>query len=198
MKYDTVIVNGQVVLEEKVVCKNIGIISDRIVEIFDENQLYHADNIIDAQNCIVMPGAIDTHTHFFEPGAEYREDFYCGTKAAASGGFTCVMEMPNSNPAVVDTDTFLLKRGLAEKSAVIDYALWGGATATNFNQLDNLKKHGCVAFKGFTLDAGPQFPYLNTELEMEAMKIVAGMNMVLGFHAEDPVIVRRIKKTIQE
>lgn len=194
MKYDTVIMNGQVVFEEEVAYKNVGIINDKIVDIFDNNILFQAENIINADNCIVMPGAIDTHTHFFEPGAEYREDFYCGTMAAASGGFTCIMEMPNSNPAVVDKETLLLKKGLAEKNAVIDYALWGGATATNLDQLDELKKHGCIAFKGFTLDAGPHFPYLNTEMEMEAMKKVASMNSVLGFHAEDPVIVSELKK----
>ncbi|MDD3172759.1 MAG: allantoinase AllB [Herbinix sp.] len=196
MKYDLVIQNGKVVLEDKVIHSNIGIKDGKIADVFESDQ-FIADNVIDANNKYVMPGAIDTHTHFFEPGASYREDFEHGTKAAASGGFTCIMEMPNSNPAVVDLETFEMKRKFAEKGAVIDYALWGGATATNLDNLDILKNLGCIALKGFTLYAGTAFPYLNTEMQMDAMKKVKALNMILGFHAEDPVIVKTLTEKYQ-
>lgn len=193
MQYDMVISGGTLVLEDRMVKRNIGIVNGKIASIFDSTD-YDAVQRIEAHGCYVMPGAIDTHTHFFEPGAEYREDFAHGTRAAASGGFTCIMEMPNSNPAVKDSETFRIKKRLAESGAVVDYALWAGATADNGEHLKALKELGCVAFKAFTLDAGSTFPYLNTEMEMEFMQKIAGLGSVFGFHAEDPVIVSELTK----
>ena len=202
MKYDSVIINGLLVLEDQVARKNLGIRDGKIAAILEETEAIEPETgagegtprILDAQGCYVLPGAIDTHTHVFEPGAEYREDFAHGTRAAAGGGFTCIMEMPNSNPAVVDADTFFLKKSLAGAGAVVDYAIWAGATAANLDRLPELKSLGCVAYKAFTLDAGPAFPYLNAELEMDAMNRIAGTGRVLGFHAEDPVIIGELAK----
>lgn len=193
MRFDMVIKGGTVVAEGGTGQKNIGIRDGRIAA-FPEGDGWEAGEVLDAAGCYVLPGAIDTHTHFFEPGAEYREDFAHGTRAAASGGFTCIMEMPNSNPAAVDRDTFLLKKELAGRGAVVDYALWAGATAGNLGHLEELKELGCIAFKAFTLDAGPAFPYLNTEMQMEAMEKIRGLNRVFGFHAEEPAVVGELKK----
>ena len=192
--YDMLIQNGLIVLENEVIKGTLGIKEGKITAILKDGCDEEAVQTIDADGNYVFPGAIDTHTHFFEPGESWREDFIHGTRAAASGGFTCIMEMPNSNPAVTDEESFNLKRKLAETDPVVDYAIWGGATATNLNQLDELKKIGVIAFKAFTLDAGPTFPFLNTEMEMEAMKKISKTGMVLGFHAEDPIVIKELKK----
>lgn len=196
--YDLIIKNGRLVLENEVVFGKIGILNGKIAAIFHEEEGAGEEipgkKELDVHGCYVLPGAIDPHTHFFEPGADHREDFAHGTRAAASGGFTCIMEMPNSNPAVKDQETFYLKKSLAEKGAVVDYAIWAGATADNLDHLSQLKDLGCVAYKGFTLDAGPAFPWLNTQLQMEAMKKVKELGKVLGFHAEDPAVIGELKK----
>lgn len=194
MKYDLIVRNAQVVLEDSVVCKDVAVSQGKIAAILDRGSCASdAAEKVDASGCYLLPGGIDTHTHFFEPGADYREDFACGTRAAASGGYTCIMEMPNSNPAVTNKETFLLKKTLAEKGAVVDYAIWAGATATNLDKLEELKDCGCVAFKAFTLDAGPSFPYLDTLLEYEAMEKISKTGRVFGFHAEDPVVISSLK-----
>ncbi len=198
MKFDLIISNGLTVMETETGYMDIGICGEKIAAILPgdsgRNPRELADRVMDASGCYVMPGGVDTHTHFFEPGADYREDFYYGTMAAASGGFTTVMEMPNSNPAVTDPHSFLLKKGLAEKKAVVDFALWAGAVAGNEKEREQLKALGCAAFKGFTLDAGPSFPWLDTEGQMEAMSQISGMNRVLGFHAEDPAVVQGLRR----
>lgn len=196
VRFDLLIQNGKVILENEVVSKTIGICNGIIASIFDEDACdltELATTVIDAKGCYILPGAIDTHTHVFEPGADYREDFETGTKAAASGGYTCIMEMPNSDPSVTSADTFLYKKSLAAPKAVVDYAIWAGAVATNLDNLQELKELGCVAFKGFTLEAGPTFPFLNIANQYEAMKKVAKLNRVLGFHAEDDTIIHFLK-----
>lgn len=195
MKYDLIIRNARVVLEDEVVCKDVAVFQGKIAAFLERGSCAsEAAEETDASGCYLLPGGIDTHTHFFEPGAEYREDFAHGTKAAASGGYTCIMEMPNSNPAVTDKETFLLKKGLAEKGAVVDYAIWAGATAANLDKLEELKECGCAAFKAFTLDAGPTFPYLDTLLEYEAMEKISKTGLVFGFHAEDPVVISSLRE----
>ncbi|MDO5539617.1 MAG: allantoinase AllB [Eubacteriales bacterium] len=197
--YDLVVKNGLLVLENEIVRNNLGICNGKIAAIFEDGCTSSAaKHEIDAAGCYVMPGAIDTHTHFFEPGGEWREDFEHGTRAAASGGFTCIMEMPNSNPAVTDRETFLLKKRLADRNSVVDYAIWAGATAVNLDKLEELKALGSVAFKAFTLDAGPTFPYLNTEMEMEAMKKIKELDCIFGFHAEDPIVVSERRKRCEK
>ena len=196
-RFDLIVRNGRVVLENEVVSKTLGICNGIVASIFDEDACGNtnlSETVVDARGCYVLPGAIDTHTHVFEPGADYREDFETGTKAAASGGYTCIMEMPNSNPAATSVDHFLYKKSLAEKKAVVDYAIWAGAVANNLGKLKDLKEIGCVAFKGFTLEAGPTFPFLNAANQYEAMKEVAGLNRVLGFHAEDDTIIQTLKE----
>lgn len=193
MEFDLVVANGLVVLEDGVAKVDVGIADGKIAALFNGAK-HESGRTIPADGRYVFPGAIDTHTHFFEPGAEYREDFAHGSRAAASGGFTCVMEMANSDPAVVDRETFDLKKKLAAKGSVVDYALWGGATAANLHQVPELCALGCAGFKAFTLDAGPAFPYLDTEMQMRAMRAIAPTGRVLGLHAEDPAIIEARRK----
>ena len=193
MKYDLIVANGLVVTEGEISRRDIGICGEKIAAVFSrdsgQSPKQLAKQVLDASGCYVLPGGIDTHTHVFEPGADYREDFYYGTMAAASGGYTTIMEMPNSDPAVTDEKSFCLKKNLAQKKAVTDFALWAGAVRGNEGERERLKELGCVAFKGFTLDAGPAFPWLNANGQMEAMEQIAGMNRVLGFHGEEPGII---------
>jgi carbamoyl-phosphate synthase/aspartate carbamoyltransferase/dihydroorotase len=80
---------------------------------------------------ISLPGLVDPHVHLREPGDEYKEDWETGTSAALSGGFTAVLAMPNTNPPVIDSETFFRTKKLAEEKAVCDYAVFLGASATN-------------------------------------------------------------------
>ncbi len=78
---------------------------------------------------IILPGASDIHVHFREPGMEHKEDFYTGTMAAAFGGVTFVMDMPNTLPPVVDEETFQEKRRRVEPKANVDFSLYFMLTA---------------------------------------------------------------------
>ena len=99
---------------------------DKVMDIFVEDGIIkekaesiekQADTVIDAAGCYVMPGLIDLHVHFRDPGLTYKEDIETGSKAAAKGGFTTVCCMPNTKPVVdnVETVKYIIEKG--EKTA---------------------------------------------------------------------------------
>lgn len=97
----------------------------------------HTD-CMSSKTMVKMPGFIDVHVHLREPGATYKEDFSSGTAAALAGGVTLVCAMPNTNPAIVDRQSFQLFQDLAQKGARCDYALFVGASSTNFATISEL------------------------------------------------------------
>ena len=156
VKCDLIIRNARIVAEDAVFLGYVGIAEGKIVVMGPGEPSCQADQLVDAQAMTMLPGAIDTHPHFFEPGAEEREDLEHGTQAAASGGFTTVLDMPNTPELPVkDPAAFEWKKERAERKALIDYAFWGAATPENMDQFISLHRLGCVGFKAFTVDAGP-------------------------------------------
>ena len=106
---DLIIYNANIVTEEKTISGFIGIENGKFAVIGEGRPEMDAKEMEDAGGNYILPGAIDTHPHFFDPGAEWREDFRHGTRAAASGGFTTVLDMPNTTPPVKDRKTFELQ-----------------------------------------------------------------------------------------
>ncbi|MCK4925424.1 MAG: dihydroorotase family protein, partial [Spirochaetes bacterium] len=92
-----------------------------------------ADEIIDAQGLLVLPGGIDPHVHFDDPGYTDREDFYRGSCSAASGGITTVIDMPDTSiPPVTNRENLHHKLEVIEKKAVVDFGLYGGVSAQSY------------------------------------------------------------------
>uniref|UniRef100_T1PDM8 Carbamoyl-phosphate synthase n=1 Tax=Musca domestica TaxID=7370 RepID=T1PDM8_MUSDO len=91
-----------------------------------------------SRRMVTLPGFIDVHTHLREPGASHKEDFASGTAAALAGGVTMVCAMPNTNPSVVDRNTFTLFQELAKAGARCDYALFVGASDSNWQHVNEL------------------------------------------------------------
>jgi carbamoyl-phosphate synthase / aspartate carbamoyltransferase / dihydroorotase len=97
----------------------------------------HTDCMTSRQ-MVKLPGFIDVHVHFREPGATHKEDFSSGTASALAGGVTLVCAMPNTNPPIVDAKTFQLFKEVAKAGSRCDYALFVGASSDNFNQIHDL------------------------------------------------------------
>ncbi|XP_055616059.1 CAD protein [Toxorhynchites rutilus septentrionalis] len=97
----------------------------------------HTD-CMSSKTMVKLPGFIDVHVHLREPGATYKEDFDSGTAAALAGGITMVCAMPNTNPPIVDRQSFQLAQELAQKGARCDYALFVGASSSNFTTINEL------------------------------------------------------------
>ncbi|XP_016923919.3 multifunctional protein r [Drosophila suzukii] len=96
-----------------------------------------------SRRIVKLPGFIDVHVHLREPGATHKEDFASGTAAALAGGVTLVCAMPNTNPSIVDRETFTQFQELAKAGACCDYALYVGASDGNWAQVHELASQAC-------------------------------------------------------
>lgn len=181
-------------MEDAVQRLDVAIRSGKIVALAESGAAWTAPKTIDATDRYILPGSIDTHSHFFEPGASYREDVFHGTRAAAMGGFTTVMDMPNTDPPLYDEVTFEMKNRLFSQNAHVDYMLWGASLPDSLDQIPRLRELGCPAFKAFTLDAGPSFPWSDSLALFEGMERTKEAGGIFAVHAEDPDIVAQLRR----
>ncbi|MDP6458811.1 MAG: amidohydrolase family protein, partial [Candidatus Bathyarchaeota archaeon] len=108
-----------------------------------------ASLVVDAKGKLVLPGMIDMHVHFRDPGFTNREDFESGTSSAAAGGVTTVADMPNTVPSVVSVEAIRKKVEIANRKALVDYAFIGGAGALDSETLLAMAEEGIVGYKSF-------------------------------------------------
>ena len=119
--------NGKVIENNQLVKKDILIVDDMIADINDEINNENAETI-DCSDLLVMPGLVDVHVHFREPGYEYKETIKSGTKASAKGGVTTCMPMPNLNPTPDCRENVLKELEIIKKDAVINCFPYGSIT----------------------------------------------------------------------
>ena len=143
---------------------------------------------IDLAGEVLLPGGVDLHVHFNEPGRTHWEGFETGSRAALAGGLTTVAEMPlNAIPATTTVDALRIKRAAIEGKSYTDYGLWGGLQPDNLDQLDGLAAAGVMGFKAFLCPSGTdEFAAVNPAQLREGMKRLAPTGLVLAVHAEDP------------
>ena len=126
---DLIIKNGQCYIDGELKDVDVAIKDGKIQGIGKINK--ESKNIIDAKGLKVLPGCIDTQTHFREPGSTDTEDLHSGSRAAIAGGITSVFEMPNTNPPTSNKKEFQRKLSLAKNRMYCNYAFYFGATADN-------------------------------------------------------------------
>jgi allantoinase len=144
------IINGQVSTPDGLNDLDILCDAERIVALLERGTRVDADETLDAAGRLVFPGFIDPHVHSRDPGQTEKEDFAHSTKGALVGGITTVLEMPNAIPPVDSVAVFHERRARHEKSAWVDFGLWGISIGDeNLDQLRPLIEAGAVAIKIF-------------------------------------------------
>lgn len=146
--------------------------------------------LLDASGLTVLPGAIDPHVHFNEPGRTDWEGWATGSAAAAAGGTTTVADMPlNSTPPTVDVAGFELKAAAAAASSRVDFCLWGGVIPGNRGELAGLAERGVIGFKAFMSGSGiSDFPAVDDLTLYEAMGVISELGLPLALHAESDAL----------
>src|ERR1700730_14402125 len=162
-KADLVVYGGKIATDYGVFDGTVVIRDGRISALEDaDSRGPDAEEKIDAQGKIVIPGCVDAHCHFDEPSnEETREGFECGTRSAAAGGVTTVLEHPISIPPPKDAATFAAKRDMARGLGVPDFGLWGASTPESIEHIPEIQALGAVAFKAFMSEAGADYPMVN-------------------------------------
>jgi dihydroorotase len=194
--FDLVVRNGTLVTSRQISSADIGVIGERIAAIAAPGDLdAEARATLDATGRYVLPGVIDGHVHFREPGLEYKEDLGTGSRAAVMGGVTTVLDMPNTLPTTSTAELVEQKRRLAESKAYCDFGLYGLMVQDSIEQLAAMAEAGVVGFKCFlgrsTGDIGPP----DDGRLLDGMSIIAGLGMRSAFHAEnDAIMQHRIRK----
>lgn len=142
--------------------------------------------VIDATGKTILPGLIDVHTHFRDPGFTYKEDIETGAKAAAKGGYTTVVMMANTKPSIDNVETlhYVLQKGAGtairvESCAAVSMSLKGQELVP----MEKLRAEGAA---GFTDDG---IPLMDVSLLEEAFERAAKLNVPVSLHEEDPTLI---------
>ena len=191
---DLIIKNGQCYIDGKLQYTDVAVKDGKISQIGQISD--KAKQSINAKGQTVLPGCIDTQTHFREPGSTDTEDLHSGSRAAIVGGITSVFEMPNTNPPTSNMREFQRKLDLAKNRMYCNYAFYFGATADNANDLASLKDlEGCCGIKLF---AGSSTGNLLVAKEDDIDKVFQNSSKVVAVHSEDEEILNINKKLIKK
>lgn len=176
--------NGELVEEDL-------FISEGKISAIERSITNSASKTINASGLILLPGLIDPHVHFRDPGQTYKEDFLSGTRGAVAGGTTTVFDMPNTEPAVTTPEFLQDKANSVKSRAVCNYCLIAGASHHNLTSIPKLKEAGAIAFKTFMVappkEREEEYAGLyvtNSGELMETMEAVKDTGLVHCIHAE--------------
>jgi allantoinase len=188
---DLIVRGGTLVLPTGLVRADLAVSGGRIAKI-GADLGFEAPETVDATGLYVMPGIIDSHVHFNEPGRTDWEGLGSGSASLAAGGGTSFFDMPlNSLPPVTDAASLALKRAAAERSSCTDFALWGGLVPGNVDQLEPMRDAGAIGFKSFMCNSGvEEFQRADPATLKAGMKRAASLGMIVAVHAEDEDLAR--------
>ena len=189
MPVDVVIKNGVLVLPSGLWEGSLVIDEGKIMGIMKSGEP-KADRVVDAKAKYVLPGMVDMHVHLRDPGNPERENFESGTRAAAAGGVTSVMDMPNTVPATVSVKAFEEKKAIAARKSLVDFGLIAGAGEVPEGELRGLAKVGAVAYKSFMIARFKELAADDWQLRRN-FEIIADEGLPCLIHAENQVIVDR-------
>ena len=176
INFDLVVKNGRVYTPRGLKDFDIWITNEKVAALGGPHR---ADEEIDASGMLVLPGVIDAHVHFRDPGPTYKEDWESGSLSAAAGGVTTVVDQPNTDPRTLDARSFELKLDRAKNHSVVDFCINGGP-----GKIKGLVKLGAAAI-------GEIFTYEHTDTELEnLLKDVEKAGALPTIHAEDGRIIK--------
>ena len=194
MKSSLTIRNADVVLPGNVQKTDVSVINGVINTIGSE--IPEVGEVIDAEGLFLIPGIIDPQVHFREPGADHKEDLHSGSCAAAAGGVTSFLDMPNNNPPVTTIKRMAEKKQLAAEKSVVNYGFFIGATQYNLEEL-NAVENVC----GIKIFMGASTGDLLVDDPDILDSIFANGKKLIAVHAEDESILQensRLMKGIED
>jgi dihydroorotase len=187
---DLVLAGGTVVSGSASTAADVAIKDGVIAAVGAPDAMPQARERLDVSGMLVLPGAIDVHVHFREPGYTHKEDWETGSAAAAMGGTTTVFEMPNTHPPTRSAAELRAKQEAARKSCV-DFGLYGLLAEDNLDEIEGLIAAGANAFKCFMGNTFGNLPSPSTGAMLEGFEIISRHGLRISLHAEEATIMAR-------
>jgi len=189
-------------------------VTDGVITRVEPDLGAHGATVVDAAGMYVLPGGVDVHVHSRDPGFPEKEDFASLTEAAAAGGVTVVIDMPNTVPAVDSAGVLESKAALARRKARVDFGLWGLIrSTTTSNELEEMAAAGAVGFKAYLAysfslsrkqvlySPGVDEPDLEPPADYGTLArlapAVARIGLPLAIHAEDPAVLASFRRPLR-
>ena len=152
-----------------------------------DNNISDADaKVIDCHEFIVMPGLIDDHVHFREPGMTQKASIYSESRAAVLGGVTSYLDMPNNNPATTSLELLNNKKAIARKDSVANYGFYLGASDDNFDEIKNAPVKEIAGIKVFM---GSSTGNLLVDDQERLGRIFESARTIIALHCEDTATI---------
>lgn len=188
--------NALVINEGKRAIQSVLIKDKHISAIFEKSDILpEADTVIDAEGLWLIPGVIDDQVHFREPGLTYKADIFSESRAAAAGGVTSFMEMPNTNPATITNALLNEKIKIASETSLVNYSFFLGATNDNIEEIRTLDKSVVAGVKMFLGSSTGNLLVDNAEA-IEA--ILAESPVIVAAHCEDDAVIKENFKRLSD
>ena len=198
MSVDLVIRGGRVVTPDAMFPASVAIEDGAIVAVGADELMPPARETLDARGLHVLPGAIDVHVHFRDPGYPHKEDLSSGTAAAAFGGVTTVFDMPNTIPPTGTAEVLVAKQKMAAEKAYVDFGLYGLLGEDTIAHVPALIGGGAIGFKLYMGNTFGKIPSPSTGAMLEAFETVAPTGKRISLHAETNSIMERRETQLRE
>ncbi len=184
MRADLVVKNGHVVTPEQTFEGGVAIAGGKIVAIGTDDGLPDGVRVIDVKGQHILPGLIDAHVHFRDPGLTHKEDFATGSTAAVCGGITTVVDMPNVIPPTENAEQVGVKKKIAESKSLCDFAVLGVIHQTNANDILPMAAAGAIGYKIFFGETIGNLPFPDDGMCLDVFAKITESRIPLCVHAE--------------
>jgi dihydroorotase len=185
--YDLKIINATLVNEGRQFLATVYIKDKKIASIKEDGPTLEASRTIDASGLFLIPGVIDGQVHFRQPGSVHKGTIWSESRAAAAGGVTSYMEMPNTNPQTINHTNLKEKFDIASRDSLVNYSFYIGATNDN---LDELLKTDRKNVCGVKLFMGSSTGNMLVDNPESLRKIFSQVGLPIAVHCEDEGIIR--------
>ena len=196
MIVDLVLTKAKAYIDKEIVECSLAINDGKIFKIGKETNMPRAQTKSDLKNLLVLPGLMDVHVHLRDEGKAYKEDFYSGTAAAASGGITTVLDMPNNEPVTMSAETLRNRIEIAQQKALVNVGFYS-EFPKNVKEIKPIVEEGAVAFKLFMTEQVGGLDIDDDDALLEAFTTLSKLNVFVAVHAEDRTELKKAEEELK-
>jgi len=193
---DLVLNNAKAYINKEIADCSLAVAESKIFKIGKEANMPKSEAKIGLKNLLVLPGLIDAHVHLRDEGKAYKEDFYSGTAAAAAGGITTVLDMPNNDPVTMSAETLRNRMAIAQRRVLVNVGFYS-EFPKNVREIERIVAAGAVGFKLFMAEQVGGLNIDDGRALLEAFRTVGELRVPVAVHAEDKTLLNKAEEGLR-